>query len=147
MTGHIESFGVRLNLFVNGCSNGGGEVTAETEVTGHLPCKCFWGICRVIDIPVELISELMLSDGDVEFDLNAHLVVFIRAIGKLGIEIVFVKEWMWVKVFNLFQERLMCLLTKMSGRFWRYLEVFYQALYKQLRWHNAIMDVPGEGIS
>lgn len=80
MAGDEQGFCEELRLLADRVCYGRCEFPRERQISGEKLGELFGGIEGVVDVPLELVYECVLSDGDVELDQHPHVIVLVRRV-------------------------------------------------------------------
>ena len=147
MAGDVEALGEELGLLADRVGDGGGELAREREVARHLTGKVLGRVEGVVDVPLELVDEGVGSDGDVELDEDAHVVVLVGVVGKVRVQGVLVDEDVRVEVLDLVGQRAGDALGERARLVQRQAKVLDELARKVIGREEALVQVPGEGVA
>ena len=147
VAGDVETLGEELGLLADRVGDGGGELAREREVARHLARKVLGRVEGIVDVPFELVDKSVGSDGDIELDEDAHVVIFVGVVGQVRVQGVLVDEDVRVEVLDLVGERAGDALGERARLVERQAEVLDELAGKVIGRDEALVQVPGEGVA
>lgn len=145
MSGDEEGFGEELGLLADAMGDCSCEFARELKIAGQEESKFFGGVERIVDVPFELVDEGVLTDCDVEFHENAHVIVLVGGIRQRQVEWVVGEENVWVVVSHLRANAVGDHVDEL--RLERKVEVLDKLFSEQFQRDCPIVHVPREGVA
>lgn len=101
----------------------------------------------VVDFPFKLVDQSVLTDGDIQLDHDAHLVVFISIVGHGWLGGDFIGINLWAVVTNLFSYARGDSLNQRATILHFKAKVFDQFFGKVVDAGGSVVKIPGKGIA